>query len=504
MDSLFGVSLDVWLAVSAIFDLLVLATLAVYGLRHPLLLRSAARYPRRRPWQSLLIVLGLSLSTIIVSTSFNTGDTMSFAIRSLVAGSVGRADELLIALPRGRAASPAQYLQSLLDGSFLSGNGDFFPVSELGPVMDAARQDARIAQVLPVIGLTVSATNLAQRVTAPGLNLTAVPSNDGPVFQSVPTVDGGRLAFAQLGPEDVLLDERAAAALSASDGDSVRLSSRDLTYDVKVRAIASGTELGGSRPSLYVNLEEFQQRTGRIGQVNRALVANAGSPADAVQLSSSVAQTLRTALANPRAAQRLFDLLRGDAARAELSTVHDSLDTRSREKLRALLQTLDEPAVTSRFVALATDPDLERRLAGLAFRLAGTGQGLPGFSDLAPLRVVEVKQAALDQAARWGTTLTSAFLVLGFFSLVTGLLLVILIFGVLAAERRSELGIIRALGATRGYLVLGLVYEGLAYNLGGSLVGLVLGSAAALGLAAVGNAALQPFGLRLEPHLEPR
>ncbi|MCC7104581.1 MAG: FtsX-like permease family protein, partial [Chloroflexi bacterium] len=42
------------------------------------------------------------------------------------------------------------------------------------------------------------------------------------------------------------------------------------------------------------------------------------------------------------------------------------------------------------------------------------------------------------------------------------------------------------------------------YNLGGSLVGLVLGSAAALGLAAVGNAALQPFGLRLEPHLEPR
>src|SRR5436309_2358270 len=73
-----------------------LATIVVAALRNRLLLRLAVRNVPRRPFQSTLIALGLALATIIVTTALTTGDTLSYTVRSLVAGSIGRADEVIV------------------------------------------------------------------------------------------------------------------------------------------------------------------------------------------------------------------------------------------------------------------------------------------------------------------------------------------------------------------------------------------------------------------------
>jgi putative ABC transport system permease protein len=75
------------------------------------------------------------------------------------------------------------------------------------------------------------------------------------------------------------------------------------------------------------------------------------------------------------------------------------------------------------------------------------------------------------------------FITFGTFSILSGILLIFLIFTVLAAERQSEMGISRAVGQQRSDLIRQFITEGLAYDLIAAAVGSALGVAAALLLA---------------------
>ena len=75
------------------------------------------------------------------------------------------------------------------------------------------------------------------------------------------------------------------------------------------------------------------------------------------------------------------------------------------------------------------------------------------------------KQDALEAADEAGSAFMSFFTTFGTFSIAAGILLIFLIFVMLAAERRSEMGIARAVGTRRGHLVQMFLFEGAAYDL---------------------------------------
>ena len=78
--------------------------------------------------------------------------------------------------------------------------------------------------------------------------------------------------------------------------------------------------------------------------------------------------------------------------------------------------------------------------------LEGEATGLKA----AGLKAEPVKQDALEMADEAGSQFSSIFLVFGSFSIIAGILLIFLIFVMLAAERKRELGIARAVGTQRG------------------------------------------------------
>ncbi|HXV04938.1 MAG TPA: FtsX-like permease family protein [Solirubrobacterales bacterium] len=106
---------------------------------------------------------------------------------------------------------------------------------------------------------------------------------------------------------------------------------------------------------------------------------------------------------------------------------------------------------------------------------------------LAPLglEIEPVKQESLETADQTGDVFMSVFTTFGSFSIMAGILLIFLIFVMLAAERRAELGISRAVGTRRGHLVQMFVFEGVAYDLGAAAVGAALGVAVAYGMVTV-------------------
>ncbi len=89
--------------------------------------------------------------------------------------------------------------------------------------------------------------------------------------------------------------------------------------------------------------------------------------------------------------------------------------------------------------------------------------------------VEKPKQDVLKAAVQAGNGLGSLFLFIGSFSIIAGVLLLVNIFVMLAEERKSELGMLRAVGMKRGRLVRSFIIEGTVYALVASLLGILIG-----------------------------
>jgi putative ABC transport system permease protein len=96
-------------------------------------------------------------------------------------------------------------------------------------------------------------------------------------------------------------------------------------------------------------------------------------------------------------------------------------------------------------------------------------------------QITDVKQQFLDTADETGKTFTQMFTAMGSFGVFAGLLLLINLFVMLAAERKSELGMARAVGMRRSQLVGAFATEGFIY----ALLAALLGTAVGVGLGRV-------------------
>ena len=95
------------------------------------------------------------------------------------------------------------------------------------------------------------------------------------------------------------------------------------------------------------------------------------------------------------------------------------------------------------------------------------------------LQTNKTKQDALHLADQLGAAFVSMFTTFGSFSIAAGILLIFLIFIMLAAERRGELGIARAVGTRQRHLVEMFLFEGVAYDVAAAAVGAMVGIAVA-------------------------
>ena len=90
-------------------------------------------------------------------------------------------------------------------------------------------------------------------------------------------------------------------------------------------------------------------------------------------------------------------------------------------------------------------------------------------------RVEDVKQQGLDQAEAAGDQFGEIFLAIGSFAIIAGVLLLVNIFVMLSEERKSQLGMLRAVGMRRGFLVRLFTIEGAIYAFFAGVLGAALG-----------------------------
>lgn len=83
----------------------------------------------------------------------------------------------------------------------------------------------------------------------------------------------------------------------------------------------------------------------------------------------------------------------------------------------------------------------------------------------------KAKQDSVNEAIKNSKQLCSLFMVMGAFSIIAGMMLIVNIFVLLAEERKSEMGIARAVGMKQKDLMQMFLFEGTAYSLLSAFIG---------------------------------
>ncbi len=504
MQSLFGIPTPVIAAVLAGLTATAAVVTLLLAARNPVLVKLGIRHIPRRRARSVLIVIGLALSTTIVAAAFTTGDALGYTLRALVSGSLGNVDAVVVSYGQGMRRFDRSDFEGLADGRIPTVTGDDFTASAADEVRSLLAEQDGVAGVIGATLRQYAIANSAQQVASGGINLLALPSDTPPAFGTLATPDGAPLSLAGLGEGDVILNTAAAGALLAQPGDELLIYRGSQPVAARVAAVAANGDLGGTQATAFVSLPWWQSVEGRPGRINQVLIVNQGG-VDSLRYSEGVANRLRSAFVNDAAARQIFSLLATpavrDGLRRSLPTQPDSV----RPRMAQLLHALEQPGMPEDFKPLMGDILVLGRLRFVLSDLApGTArQFASALMSLNRLTVVEIKRLSLDLASNFATALTATFLVLGLFSIATGIMLVFLIFTLLAAERRGELGMARALGTQRSHLVQIFLFEGALYDLLASLVGVLAGIGVALLTLDLLGGYLTDFGIRISRHIEP-
>ncbi|MFQ5796303.1 MAG: ABC transporter permease [Candidatus Bipolaricaulia bacterium] len=475
MEKLFGLSMDSLMVALLIIFIAIMLAVIVVALLNRIMLKIGLRNIPRHPAQTVLIVIGLMLSTLIISAAFGTGDTLSFSIRNIVLRNLGEVDEILTS---GRSPSvpfgPTGFQASRAFGSLT-----YFPMDRFDTLKEDLAGFEEIEALAPVITETVPSLNVATSQNEGRMEVVGLDPDHIQGFGSLVSVATGQpIGLEQLGPGEIYINEDAAEELDARVGHELQFFLVGELRMFRVKEIVRNGDLAGDSSRALMPLSQAQLLFDKPDQINTIFVSNRGDPRQGADLSDEVTGKLRVLLTNPEIVGQLKESLSDAASRVAIRDQAEELRGALQRDLEQLQAELDKPEVSEALISLLADD-------GVASQIQLAIEGVADepkrarvsrlFGELSELNVSDVKRDSLDGADLAASAIASIFVVFGMFSIIAGILLIFLIFVMLAAARKSEMGIARAVGTKRRQLIQAFVFEGTAYDLVSALVGVLAG-----------------------------
>ena len=384
-----------------------LLSVAVLGFKNKILFKMGVRNFSRRPKETVIVVIGLLVSTAIISGSLIAGETVNYIIEKATYDALGTVDETVAA-----------------------GGQNFFNYALYEKLTSDSNVTSRIIGISPAITSTVpSIDDITSGITATNAQLHGVNFTYDKEFGSFTLMNGTRTNATDLGSNEVLINNKLAVELNAHIGDKLAVNyvmpgAGFSSHAFTIRYIAqdAGKAQYGLQKTIFMPLEAAQNLVQKPGQINEIKISNTGNVENGVFKSDEV-----------------------------VSAVKQSL--------------------------------------------IGASSGT---------NVMSMKSDLLKQAHDMGTQLSSLFVMLSTFSIIAGVMLIINIFVMLAEERKSELGMARAVGMQRRHLIQMFMFEGITYSVlaaaVGSILGLGIGAGLVNGFNAIFMGGENAMGLTLELH----
>ena len=479
MEEIFGLSMNgIMLFLLAVF-ISTMAVIVALAVRNRVMAKLGLRNIPRRWAQTILIIVGVMLSTVIMSAALGTGDTISFSIRSETLKGLGHIDEILV------------YSRAGAEDSL--GSSSYIPFERFERIeRDLAGLDtidgltAQLAETAPTVDLRTSLSEGQMRVV--GIDPARMEG-----FGAFTLTSGGEVRLDGLAQGEAYLNKPAAKELDAEAGDDLRLIVGDQSHTLRVKGVVEKGGLAGFGSTLILPLQPAQAMFDKADRVNLIVVSNRGDEVAGERLSEEVTRELRVRFADREVASQLKELLNQAPVLSVLERQQEFLTGDLKGDLASLRSELQRDELSDKLIGLLADEDVSDKILDVLNIRSGlpVEEGVPSarldalsevgleasklFQDLKEFRVFDFKHDALSIADEAGSATTSFFLIMSLFSIMVGVLLIFLIFVMLAAARRSEMGMARAVGAKRSHLVKMFLFEGTAYALVSAAVGVILG-----------------------------
>ena len=464
MEQLFGLSMDIIMYVLLAAFLPVIAGVAIMAWRNRVMLKLGLRNIPRRKSQTALIVVGIMISTLIMAAAFGTGDSITFSIRKNAIDALGTIDEIIVS---ARA-----------DESDTIGSSNYFPLQRYEQLKVELADFEKIDGLAPGIGEFAPTINNRTQLSEGQMQITGVDPNSLEGFGRFNLTSGQEIRLENLGAKDAFINQEAADELDAVVGDELVTFVAGSSVAFTVQGVVDSGGLAGQGSTLLVRLDRAQEMFGRDGMINSMAVSNLGGVFAGAEVSDDVTDSLRVLFADRAIATQLQTLLNRVEVLKQIELLRPTLGEELASDLSLLAEGLGELSMTDDFIGALADEDVQEEALN-ALNNAGLteveSQASTLFAGLAEFRVLDVKKQVLDQADQAGSGVTSIFIIMGLFSIMVGVLLIFLIFVMLAAARRAEMGMARAVGAKRRHLVQMFIFEGTAYSVVSGAVGVVLG-----------------------------
>ena len=236
MNELFGVSMTLIMFVLLAILCVSLATVGLVALRNPIMFKLGVRNIPRRRAQTILIVLGLMLSTVIISAAFTTGDTVDRSVTAQVYSILGSVDETIVSGERDEGEAFGDETGDALRDTP-------FDESAAQPIIESLRQNENVDFVVPVYGDVAVAVNTAESLSTPLFTLQGVDPESASGLPDLRNVEGGTVEVADLADGEIYLNESAAEDLNLAAGET-------LTVFIGEKHVGRGST-GSPRCDLY-------------------------------------------------------------------------------------------------------------------------------------------------------------------------------------------------------------------------------------------------------------
>ena len=204
MEELFGVPTErlMWILLAVFGAGTIIFILS--ALRNRVAFKMAVRNIPRRKSQSVLIVLGLMLATMLFSASFTTGDTLTNS-------NLGQVD--VVVKPDAPDTSD-QFWGPVARPTY-------FDQNVTNKVRDRLAGDAEVAGVAPMISETVPVLSSESDLSEPQVDVLGIDEGSMQAFDHPKTASGASLSLDDLSKNEVYISTETAKRLDVEMGDRV-------------------------------------------------------------------------------------------------------------------------------------------------------------------------------------------------------------------------------------------------------------------------------------------
>ena len=472
MEKIFGLPATELAIGMAVAIAIIFVVIGFGASRRFILVKMGGRNIPRRKGQSILIVIGLMLSSAIIATSLGIGDTVRHSVRSVALDFLGPTDEII--------EGPGKQLYG----------EEYFDYAEFLRIEDSALMNDEIDQLLPLIELNLPVSNELSDLAESNMGIRGIDGGYSDNYDQLRNQENAIVKINDLQGGQVYINLSASSLLKLNQGDIISVYTGSGQSDFTVTDILKNGGLagGGGNPYILFSLSELQDLLQQPDKITTILISNRGDGEESLKFSDNVMRFLRSQLTNQDSVTALFTLLRGrdiPNILADEATTLEQDDKELSKTLERLSENLSRDKLDDEFIKDITDYQTQLMLLGIL-----DGAGLQNevsemsslFPTLTKLKVQDIKNDRVRLAETVATGVTTIFSIFGSFSIMVGMLLIFLVFVLLAAARSTELGMARAVGLKRRDLVQLFTYEGTIYAFLAAILGTAIGVGLSFGL----------------------